>query len=231
MVGWAYAQNGDAAESARAYRKATEIEPDNGENWSSLGEALQTPSQQVVAEAAEAFARAIKLNPADPRARYYLAVQKDLGGDHRGAVDDWIALLRDTPPGAPWEADLRRNIDQVAARNKIDLAGRLPQPGTTATATAGIPGPSQEQLAAASSIPPGQQDAMVQAMVQRLADRLKANPKDADGWIRMMRSRMVLNQPEQAKAALNAGTTALAGDAAAQGRLKSAAAELGVPAS
>jgi cytochrome c-type biogenesis protein CcmH len=231
MVGWAYAQNGDAAESARAYRKATEIEPDNGENWSSLGEALQTPSQQVVAEAAEAFAKAIRLNPADPRARYFLAVQKDLNGDHRGAVDDWLALLRDTPPGAPWEADLRRNIDQVAARNKIDLAGRLPQPGATAPATAGIPGPSQEQLAAASSIPPGQQDAMVQAMVQRLADRLKANPKDADGWIRMMRSRMVLNQPEQAKAALNAGTTAFAGDAAAQGRLKSAAAELGVPAS
>src|SRR3569623_1529951 len=55
MAGWAYAQNGDAAESARAYRKATESEPDNGENWSSLGEALQTPSQQVVAEAAEAI--------------------------------------------------------------------------------------------------------------------------------------------------------------------------------
>src|SRR3569623_519824 len=55
MGGWAYAQNGDAAEAARAYRKATEIEPDNGENWSSLGEALQTPSQQVVAEAAEAI--------------------------------------------------------------------------------------------------------------------------------------------------------------------------------
>src|SRR4051812_48581966 len=48
MVGWAYAQNGDGAEAARAYRKAAEIEPDNGENWSSLGEALQTPSRQIV---------------------------------------------------------------------------------------------------------------------------------------------------------------------------------------
>jgi cytochrome c-type biogenesis protein CcmH len=231
MVGWAYAQSGDAAEAARAYRKAAEIEPDNGENWSSLGEALQTPSRQIVPEAKAAFDKAIGLNPADPRARYFLAVQKDLGGDHRGAVDDWIALLRDSPPGAPWEADLRRNIEQVATRNKIDLAGRLPQPGAAPTAQAGIPGPTQEQLAAASSIPPGQQDQMVQAMVQRLADKLKANPKDEDGWIRMMRSRMVLNEPAKASEALRSGVAAFENDAATQGRLKSAAAELGVPSS
>jgi cytochrome c-type biogenesis protein CcmH len=229
MVGWAYAQNGDAAESARAYRKAAEIEPGNGENWSSLGEALQTPSTTLVPEAAEAFAKAIALNPSDPRARYFLAVQKDLRGDHKGAVDDWLALLRDTPPGAPWEADLRRNIDQVAARNRIDITGRMPQPGAAPSATAGIPGPTPEQLAAASAIPPGQQDAMVQTMVQRLADRLKANPKDADGWIRMMRSQMVLNQPAEAGTALKSGLAAFAGDGATQGRLKSAAAELGVP--
>ncbi|MDB5669786.1 MAG: repeat-containing protein [Alphaproteobacteria bacterium] len=228
-VGWAYAQNGDAAESARAYRKATEIEPDNAENWSSLGEALQTPSTTIVPEAATAFAKAIALNPADPRARYFLAVQKDIKGDHKGAVDDWLALLRDSPPGAPWEADLRRNIDQVASRNKIDLAGRLPQPGATGPASAAIPGPTGEQLAAASSIPPGQQDQMVQAMVQRLADKLKTNPKDADGWIRMMRSQMVLNQPKLAGEAMRSGMAAFAGDAATQGRLKSAGAELGVP--
>ena len=228
-VGWAYAQNGDAAESARAYRKATEIEPDNAENWSSLGEALQTPSTKIVPEAATAFAKAIALNPADPRARYFLAVQKDIKGDHKGAVDDWLALLRDSPPGAPWEADLRRNIDQVASRNKIDLAGRLPQPGATGPASAAIPGPTGQQLAAASSIPPGQQDQMVQAMIQRLADKLKTNPKDADGWIRMMRSQMVLNQPKLAGEAMRSGMAAFAGDAATQGRLKSAGAELGVP--
>ena len=192
MAGWAYAQNGEAAESARAYRKAAEIEPGNGENWSSLGEVLQTPSTQVVPEAEEAFKKALALNPADPRARYFLAVQKDLRGDHKGAVDDWLALLKDTPPGAPWEADLRRNIEQVAVRNKIDLAGRMPAPGAASGATAGIPGPTREQIAAASSIPPGQQDQMVQGMVQGLEDRLKANPKDAEGWIRLMPSPQVL---------------------------------------
>src|SRR4051812_50012906 len=48
VVGWAYAQSGDATSSAGAYRKAAVIEPGNAENWSSLGEALQTGSTKVV---------------------------------------------------------------------------------------------------------------------------------------------------------------------------------------
>ncbi|MEA3004520.1 MAG: cytochrome c-type biosis protein CcmH [Sphingomonadales bacterium] len=230
VVGWAYAETGDGKASAAAYRKAAEIEPDNAENWSSLGEALQTGSTKIVPEAEAAFRKALGLNASDPRARYFLAVQKDLKGNHKGAVEDWLALLKDTPPGAPWEADLRRTIEQTGSRNHVDLAGRMPAPGSGATATAGIPGPTPEQLAAASSIPPSQQDQMVQSMVEGLAARLKANPRDADGWIRLMRSRVVLGQKDQARDALKSGLAAFGGDAAAQARLKSAAAELGVPA-
>ncbi|MEA3051672.1 MAG: cytochrome c-type biosis protein CcmH [Sphingomonadales bacterium] len=229
VVGWAYAQAGNAAEAASAYRKAAAIEPDNAENWSSLGEALQVASATPVAEAAAAFRKAIEIDPRDPRARYFLAVQKDLGGDHKGAVEDWLAFLRDTPPGAPWEADLRRTIEQSAAKNRIDLAGRMPAPGGTGGATAGIPGPSPEQIAAASSIPPGEQDAMVQQMLARLEGKLKANPKDEEGWIRLMRSRMVLGDKPAAQSALRSGLAAFGGDSASQGRLRSAAAELGVP--
>jgi hypothetical protein len=96
VVGWAYAESGNAAEAASAYRKAAAIEPDNAENWSSLGEALQSASRSVVPEAAAAFRKALELDPRDPRARYFLAVQKDLGGDPKGAVEDWLALLKDT---------------------------------------------------------------------------------------------------------------------------------------
>jgi cytochrome c-type biogenesis protein CcmH len=229
IVGWAYAQAGNAEEAAAAYRKAAQLEPDNGENWSSLGEVLQSASTRVVPEAAAAFRKAVQIDPRDPRARYFLAVQKDLGGDHGGAIDDWLALLGDTRSGAPWEADLRRTIEQAAARHRIDLAGRMPAPAGTGTATAGIPGPSQEQLAAASSLPPSQQDAMIQQMVARLEGRLKANPRDEKGWIRLMRSRMVLGESDKAAAALRSGLAAFKGDGAAEARLKGAAAELGVP--
>jgi cytochrome c-type biogenesis protein CcmH len=230
MLGWSYFETGDLMRSAGDYRKAAEIEPGNAENWSSLGEALQTASTNVSPEAATAFERAIKLDAADPRARYFLAVQKDLSGQHESAVADWIALLKDTPAGAPWEADLRRTIQQVAAKQKIDIAGRMPASSAPASpATAAIPGPTPEQMASASSIPPGQQSEMVKGMVDRLAARLKSNPKDANGWMRLMRARMVLGDTDSAAHALRTGLATFKGDPAVQAQLNKAADELGVP--
>ena len=229
-VGWAYAERGDGEASANAYRRATVIEPDNAENWSSLAEALQTASTSVVPEAAVALHKALQLNPADPRARYFLAVQKDLQGDHRGALDDWVALLKETPADAPWRADLVRTIRHGSDAHKIDvnsrLAGAMSAP--TPTPSAGIPGPTVEQLAAASSIPPSQQDAMARAMVERLAARLAGNPRDTDGWVRLMRSYVVLGEPSRAGEALTRALAAFNGDGPTQDRLRQAAAQLGV---
>jgi cytochrome c-type biogenesis protein CcmH len=227
-VGWAYAEKGDRQASAAAYRRATALEPDNSENWSSLGEALQTASTIVVPEAAAALAKAVALEPADPRARYFLAVQKDLSGDHRGAVSDWLALLRDTPADAPWRSDLARTIEQAAARSKIDVRPQMAEAANAPPAVAPIPGPTAGQLAAAAAIPPGQQDEMARDMVGRLAARLAANPRDAEGWIRLMRSQMVLKEPDRARQALATALAAFEGEPVTQNRLISAAAELGV---
>jgi cytochrome c-type biogenesis protein CcmH len=224
MLGWSYFETGDLMRSAQAYRRAAQIEPNNAENWSSLGEALQVASTTVSPEAKTAFERADRDRRQGP-ARALLPRRAE--GSVRpapGSVDDWIALLKDTPAGAPWEADLRRTITQVAEKQKIDVKGRMPAPQLAAAwearpgsvATAGIPGPTPEQLAAASSIPPSQQDEMVQGMVSRLANRLKANPKDADGWIRLMRARMVLGETGAAQDALRSGRAAFQGDAATQ---------------
>ena len=229
MLGWSHFEMGDLMRSAAAYRRAAEIEPDNAENWSSLGEALQTASTDVSPEAAAAFERALKLDPTDPRARYFKAVQKDLQGQHGPAVADWIALLRDTPSGAPWEADLRRTILQVAEKHDIDVSGRMPAGPQASAATAAIPGPTPEQLAAASSIPPGQQSEMVKGMVDRLANRLKRDPKDADGWMRLMRARMVLGDTEGARQAHQSGLAAFRQDSSTKAKLDRAARELGVP--
>src|SRR3546814_14152270 len=107
------------------------------------------------------------LDAKDPRARYFLAVRKDIGGDHRGAIDDWFALLADTPQGAPWEADLRRTIEQVGAIHKIDVADRLAKTQTRAltphempVAARGIPGPTRAELEAAAPLPKGKQTPM-----------------------------------------------------------------------
>lgn len=232
MLGLTYRESGAFTNAVQAFRRAAELAPRDADYAAYLGEALLLGARdRPPPEAERQFRRALELAPGNPQARYYLATLRDLGGDHRGAVDDLLALLREAPAGAPWEPQVRNAVTSVAREHNIDLAGRLPSPGAPAPspATAAIPGPSPQQMAAARAIPPGQQDQMVRAMVDGLAARLRQNPRDADGWIRLMRSRMVLREPDAASAALRSALAAFAGDAATQARLRAAARELGVP--
>ena len=241
MLGWSYFETGKFAESATAMKRATTLDPDNPEYWSMLGEALVMASdgQQVPPDAAAAFRNALKHDAKDPRARYFLAVQKDIAGDHQGAINDWFALLEDTPADAPYAADIRRVIGQVAENEGIDVAARLakaspaaPTGGITtdgpATATAAIPGPSRQQMQEAAALPAGQQEAMIAGMVDGLDKRLKANPNDANGWIMLIRSRMQLGQTVQAKQARDRALKAFKNDGAEAKRIREAAAALGV---
>lgn len=226
---------GDYPGAAAAYEKSVAIAPESAGLWSALGEArvMASPRDPMPPAAAEAFDKAIALNPKDPRARYFMAVKKDIAGDHKGAIDEWFALLADTPQGAPWEADLRRTIEQVGAINKIDVAARLAATQPRAlkadempVAARAIPGPSRADMEAASQLPKGQQDAMIAGMVDGLEAKLKANPADVDRWIMLMRSRMTLGETAKAAQALK---DALAANPGAAQRLNAQARMLGVP--
>ncbi|MGQ3101996.1 MAG: TPR domain-containing protein [Sphingopyxis solisilvae] len=234
-LGAARFDTGDFGGAAAAFEKATALAPDSAGLWSALGEArvMGSDSDPMPAAALTAFEKAIALNPRDPRARYFLAVKKDIAKDHKGAIEDWFALLADTPQGAPWEADLRRTIEQVGAIRQIDVADRLARtqarPLTAdemPVAARGIPGPSRADMEAASQLPKGQQDQMIQGMVDGLEAKLKANPADVDRWIMLMRSRMTLGESAKAAQALKDGIAANPG---AAGRLKAQAQLLGVP--
>jgi cytochrome c-type biogenesis protein CcmH len=231
-LGFAYFDAGRFADAAEAYGKATEAAPKNAVLWSSLGEALVMASEDnpMPTRALVAFRKAAELDPKDPRARYFLAVSRDLQGNHKGAIDDWLALLADTPPGAPWEADLKRTIEQVGKINDIEVASRIAsaagkRPAETHPAFGAIPGPSQEQLAAAGSIPPGEQRAMAEGMVARLEAKLASDPGNVDGWIMLMRSRKTLGQDAAAAKAL---ADAVAANPARKSELEQAAGQLGV---
>ena len=65
-------------------------------------------------------------------------------------------------------------------------------------------------------------------MVQKLADRLKENPKNLEGWRRLMQAYVVLKAPGKAMGALQSAQQAFAGDQAAQDQLMVAAKELGL---
>jgi len=232
-LGFAYFQLSRFDDAAAAYERATQADPQSAVLWSSLGEARVMASERdpMPAAALDAFHRAARLDPKDPRARYFLAVEKDLADDHRGAVADWLALLTDTPAGAPWEADLRRTIEQVGKINDIAVDERIAaaldvRPAAPAPAMAASPGPTQEQIAAASALRPAEQQAMAEDMVARLAARLAREPEDVDGWIMLMRSYQTLGRRDEASAALRRAQAANPGERA---KLEAAAGALGLP--
>jgi cytochrome c-type biogenesis protein CcmH len=74
---------------------------------------------------------------------------------------------------------------------------------------------------------PDEQAEMIEAMVGGLAERLKREPDDADGWIRLIRSYVVLGRADEAAAAARA---ALAGVTRSEerGRVEALIADLGL---
>lgn len=224
------------ADAVAALARATTLAPDRANLWSLLGEAriYANPRDPMPAQSVTAFEKALAINPKDPSARYFMAVRKDLTKDHKGAIDDWLALLADTPPGAPWEADLRRTIEQVGQRENIPVATRIaairqPAPAApppTLPAASGIPGPNAEQVREAGKLSPTDQDAMARGMVGNLENRLKGDPGNIGGWVMLMRSRMTLGEPDKAAKAYR---DAVAANPGAKGQLEGEAKALRVP--
>lgn len=220
MLGWSYMRLDRPADAARAYGRAVSIDPDNGEYLSAQGEAMVQAEGRVSPAAAAVFRRVRTIDPADPRARYFLAIFRDQQGDRAGAMSDLIALIKSAPPDAPWLAQVRSYAETKAREQGLDLSRQLP-------ATA--PGPTAAQVAAAGQMSETERQAMIRSMVERLDSQLKANPRDVSGWVRLMRARMVLGEKAAAAAAYRDARKAFAGAAADQAALQQAAVSLGVP--
>jgi cytochrome c-type biogenesis protein CcmH len=68
----------------------------------------------------------------------------------------------------------------------------------------------------------------VNTMTDRLAARLETAPEDIEGWILLMRSRVVLGEKEVAAAAFRKALEVFKDDSAASGKITAAAIELGL---
>jgi cytochrome c-type biogenesis protein CcmH len=225
-LGWSYMNVGRYAEAISAYARALEIMPGNPDLLAEQGQAITAAAGgQVTPEAQAVFRQALAADPDHAPARYFLALAKDQAGDREAAMDDWIAVISDAPEGAPWVGEIRARVLEIADERGIDISDRLP------TSLAGVPraGPTAADVAAAQQLSAAEQQAMIQNMVDSLALRLAANPRDAEGWATLMRSRMNLGQSEEAAQAYARAQDVFAGDQAEQTMLRQAARELGVP--
>ncbi|MBS0550310.1 MAG: c-type cytochrome biogenesis protein CcmI [Proteobacteria bacterium] len=171
-----------ADEIAAAKKNAAE-HPDDPEALSALGEALTMEADGVVTQPAfEAFTRALRAQPGDARAIYYLGLHEAQAGDSPAALKRWRALEAQSPPEAPWLAMLRAEIARVSRES-------------------GMPVPSQDQVEAMGRLSPEERQKTIRTMVDGLAARMEANPADRDGWLRLANARKVLGDNPRASEA------------------------------
>jgi cytochrome c-type biogenesis protein CcmH len=191
-----YVRLGRFEDAVKARRNALRLNGESAEREAALGEAMVFAANGVVTEEAKAaFERAVALDAGYVQARYFLGLAAEQDGNRTQAAAIWRALVDGAPPDAPWLDFVRRALARVGG-----------EPAPTAS------GPSEEQVAASADLPPEQRNAMIRSMVERLAERLTRDGSDVEGWLRLVRSYMVLGERDKARAAAGNARRALAAD-------------------
>ena len=242
-LGWSYFNIGRFSEASEAYAKAIELSPNVAEIRSARIEALVRSADGVVTtEAKNAIDDTLKIDPKNPRARFFKGLAKEQEGNKTSALTDWLEVLRDADPDEPWVPDLKSRISALQRDlgvDAVDPAGLKPAiaggpietsraPGGSEMPPAIEKGPSPQDVRTADAVPPAERSAMIQGMVDRLASRLEKSPRDADGWIKLIQSRMVLGETGLAKQALDRGMEAFNDDTQQRDRIIAAAQQLGL---
>lgn len=205
LLARSHAEIGNWQKSADAYRKVIAQNGANAEVYAGYGEMLVMLAQGVVTPSARAaFEDGVKQDPTEMVSRFYLALGDAQAGKVREAIVAWQKLAADLPANSAMRDEIRRRVEQAAQSAGI-APPSLPAPAATASAEpapadtgAGAPGPTAQDMAAAQNMSPEDRLAMIKSMVARLAFRLKSEPNDLDGWLRLGRAYGVLGQRDDA---------------------------------
>ncbi|WEX78373.1 c-type cytochrome biogenesis protein CcmI [Sinorhizobium numidicum] len=212
-----YMRNGRVEDAVAAYDRAIRLLGAAPARLGGYAEALIVQSGGLVtADAQDALRKALALDPNDPRSEFYLALGLKQEGKHADALAAFRKLAANSPPDAPWLALVNQNIAELSAGS----------PG--AGAAPGDPAPGD--VAAAEQMNAGERQAMIRGMVDSLASRLKGDPANFEGWMRLIRSHVVLDQRDKAREALRDGLKAFPANGAQGRQLLALGRELGIDA-
>ncbi|MBC7279859.1 c-type cytochrome biogenesis protein CcmI [Hoeflea sp.] len=216
VLGPIYMRTGRFDDAVAALQKAIALLGPSPERQASLGEALFSAAGGVVTEQASlAFQTARELDPADPRPRFYLALALAQAGKTTEARAAFSGMLKSAPEGAPWIPAVQ---SQIAAL-QTDVGSAVPG------------NPSAADIAAAQNMSPEDRQAMIGAMIDRLAAKLADNPNNIEGWLRLVRSHAVTGNRDEAQVALDKAFAVFAPSGSERQALNALANELGLIAS
>lgn len=188
-----YLRLGRFDDAVQARKKSLALNGENAARQADLGEAETAAADGVVtADARVSFQRAVALDPREPKARYFLGLAAEQDGKSADAASMWRGLLADAPPDAPWASFVRESLARLTGAPSVG------------------PGPTASDVAAAGNMSDSARREMISSMVSRLADRLRDNGADVDGWVRLVRAYTVLGDRDKARSAAADAKRALA---------------------
>jgi cytochrome c-type biogenesis protein CcmH len=214
-----YLRLGRPGDARLAFERAIELLGDSAARRSGLGQAYYMLSGGAVSvEAKAAFEAALALDGNEPRARFFLALDKAQTGSVDGAVSDWRAMTEDTVTPPEWKAAAAEGLRRYDAQQ----VANAPQ--------ASAPALDEETMREAESMSAEDRMAMIGSMIEQLDQRLRDEPDDLAGWQRLIRSYSVLGRSEEAQSAVARAMAAFKDNEARRGEIAEFAAALGIEA-
>ena len=223
LRGWtllarSYLSNSRYADAVSAFAEAYRLSDGDPELAVDYAEALSLAEKSIVTQEAYAlFVKALEIDKSNVKARYYLGMFEAQQGNVRSALQAWVDLVSISRKDAPWLPIVRKKINSAAKELGVNAKKIRPTPEAQAiaieaqkaydkTLTDNTPteGPTAADVKAAMGMTEEDRILMIKSMVERLAMKMKENPKDKVGWLRLERAYRVM------------GKTTLANEAAAQ---------------
>jgi cytochrome c-type biogenesis protein CcmH len=222
VVAPVYMRMGRFNDAVRARAQTIRLLGSTAEREADLGEAQVAAANGVVtADAKATFERALKADAANVKAQYFSGLAAEQDGKPQEAARIWRAMLAAAPANAPFRPLIQQSLARVEPNAPAETAQAV-EP------KAAQPGPTQEDMAAAQQLTPEQRQEMIRGMVDRLAERLKADSSDFEGWLRLVRAYAVMGDKDKARDAFNSARNTVGDDAEKKKRLDDLAKQIGL---
>lgn len=114
IIAEAMLRHGQYADAAEILRGAVEKNPNDGDAWLAMGNALVGHANGTLSPAAlYAYRRASAADPAAPGPPFFLGLALAQSGRLQEGRELWAALLARAPADAPWKSDLERRLQML----------------------------------------------------------------------------------------------------------------------
>ncbi|MEM5502378.1 c-type cytochrome biogenesis protein CcmI [Ahrensia kielensis] len=207
-----YFRLGQGAKAADAYRNAIRLLGESAPRLAGLGEVLSAQAGGAVTAEAEAlFQKAVTLEPSNGRALYYIGLRNAQAGRPDDAARQWNLIVNNENIDGNWRVVAAQSMARLAGQKAIDL-----------------PGPDKQAVEDAEQMNEVDRQEMIAGMVEQLDSRLENNVGTVEEWQRLIRARMVLNQRDEAVAAVKRAIAAFADEPQKQLQIQSFAKDIGL---